>query len=318
MNFIDLLLFIILVWYIWMGVRRGFILSTIEMLSWLGSLLIAFVAYKPFGALLLNIFPGIGFFSAALAFIILIIIARIILDRVADHILMDIPLHAHTSILNKILGIVPGAVNGYIWAALLAAFLLVIPFTNPLSEEVRGSKLANALVGKTSWLDDRWPLIFGGGLNPAAHSHGTEAGEEKFRKLPFSVDHPEVRADLEGEMLQLVNKERISRGIAPLKADPELTIVARKHSVDMLQRGYFSHYTPEGADPFERMQKNDIYFRSAGENVAFAQTLFLAHYGLMHSPGHRANILNPSFGRLGIGIEDGGIYGLMITQDFRN
>lgn len=38
----------------------------------------------------------------------------------------------------------------------------------------------------------------------------------------------------------------------------------------------------------------------------------------MESPGHRANILNPEFGRLGIGILDGGIYGLMITQNFRN
>jgi uncharacterized protein YkwD len=38
----------------------------------------------------------------------------------------------------------------------------------------------------------------------------------------------------------------------------------------------------------------------------------------MNSPGHRANILNPSFGRVGIGILDGGFYGLMISQEFRD
>ncbi|WP_432711580.1 CAP domain-containing protein, partial [Pedobacter sp.] len=87
---------------------------------------------------------------------------------------------------------------------------------------------------------------------------------------------------------------------------------------DMFDRGYFSHYTPEGEDPFARIRKYRVSFMSAGENLALAQTLPLAHVGLMNSPGHRANILNPSFGRLGIGILDGGIYGLMITQNFRN
>lgn len=51
---------------------------------------------------------------------------------------------------------------------------------------------------------------------------------------------------------------------------------------------------------------------------ALAPTLSQAHTGLMNSPGHRANILNNGFGRVGIGILDAGIYGLMITQNFRN
>jgi uncharacterized protein YkwD len=66
------------------------------------------------------------------------------------------------------------------------------------------------------------------------------------------------------------------------------------------------------------MKKGKIVFLTAGENIALAQTLSVAHTGLMNSPGHRANILNPAYGRLGIGILDGGIYGLMITQNFRN
>jgi uncharacterized protein YkwD len=38
----------------------------------------------------------------------------------------------------------------------------------------------------------------------------------------------------------------------------------------------------------------------------------------MNSPGHRANILERSYGRVGIGILDGGMHGLMISQEFRN
>jgi uncharacterized protein YkwD len=61
-----------------------------------------------------------------------------------------------------------------------------------------------------------------------------------------------------------------------------------------------------------------VRFLAAGENLAYAHTLQIAHTGLMNSPGHRANILRKQFGRLGIGILDGGIHGLMITQNFRN
>jgi uncharacterized protein YkwD len=68
----------------------------------------------------------------------------------------------------------------------------------------------------------------------------------------------------------------------------------------------------------DRMQQARIGYLSAGENLALAPSLYLAHSGLMRSPGHRANILRPQFGRLGIGILDTGQHGLMVTQNFRN
>jgi uncharacterized protein YkwD len=66
------------------------------------------------------------------------------------------------------------------------------------------------------------------------------------------------------------------------------------------------------------MRRSRLRFLAAGENLALARTLPMAHQGLMNSPGHRANILRASFGRVGIGIADGGRYGLMVTQNFRN
>jgi uncharacterized protein YkwD len=132
------------------------------------------------------------------------------------------------------------------------------------------------------------------------------------------VKSPRTREDLEVKMLELVNEERIKRGLSPLKADPEMTLVARAHSRDMFARGYFSHYTPEGKDPFDRMKEAGVRFVTAGENLALGKTLNICHNGLMNSPGHKANILHKSFGRLGIGILDGGVHGLMISQEFRN
>ncbi len=66
------------------------------------------------------------------------------------------------------------------------------------------------------------------------------------------------------------------------------------------------------------MREANVRFLTAGENLALAQSLQIAHTGLMNSPGHCANILQRDFGRGGIGIRDGGMHGLMVTQDFRN
>jgi uncharacterized protein YkwD len=53
-----------------------------------------------------------------------------------------------------------------------------------------------------------------------------------------------------------------------------------------------------------------------GENLALAPSVDLAHIGLMNSPSHRENILDPNFKRIGIGIIDADPYGKMITQVF--
>jgi uncharacterized protein YkwD len=86
----------------------------------------------------------------------------------------------------------------------------------------------------------------------------------------------------------------------------------------MFTRGYFSHYTPGGVSPFDRMADAGVTYVYAGENLALAPSTDLAMQGLMNSPGHRANILNPNFNKIGIGVIDGGIYGKMYSQEFTN
>jgi uncharacterized protein YkwD len=66
------------------------------------------------------------------------------------------------------------------------------------------------------------------------------------------------------------------------------------------------------------MRQANVRFATAGENLALAPTIPVAHNGLMNSPGHRANILRREFGRVGIGVMDAGMRGLMISQEFRN
>jgi len=117
-------------------------------------------------------------------------------------------------------------------------------------------------------------------------------------------------------MLSLVNQERQRQGLAPLVADAKLTQLARQKSQDMVNKNYFSHTSPTYGSPFDMMKAAGVRYRTAGENIACAPSTTRAHDALMNSPGHRANILNPAFTHVGIGIVKGGSCGMMFTQMF--
>jgi uncharacterized YkwD family protein len=117
-------------------------------------------------------------------------------------------------------------------------------------------------------------------------------------------------------MVTLVNGERAKAGLRPLTADLRLVQTARAKSQDMISGGYFGHESPRLGSPFDQMRAAGIAYATAGENIAGNSGVEGAQVSLMNSPGHRANILNPKFTRMGIGIIRGGAYGLMVTQQF--
>jgi len=92
--------------------------------------------------------------------------------------------------------------------------------------------------------------------------------------------------------------------------------VARQHSVEMFQLKYFGHQSPSLGSPFDRLQAAKISYTRAGENLAYARSVAIAHRGLMESPGHRENILRPEFTKVAIGVIAAGSYGRMFTQLF--
>lgn len=120
----------------------------------------------------------------------------------------------------------------------------------------------------------------------------------------------------EAQMLELINGERRKNNLPPLKADLELTRVARIKSQDMIDNNYFSHYSPTYGSPFEMMDNFGIEYLQAGENIASNRTVQGAHEGLMNSSGHRKNILNPNFTHIGLGIKPKARAGLIFTQMF--
>ena len=124
---------------------------------------------------------------------------------------------------------------------------------------------------------------------------------------------------LELEVVLLVNAERAGQGLAPLQVDDRLTAAAQGHARDMAQNDFFSHTGANGSTFDERIRDEGYSGGSLGENIAAGYSSAEAVVaGWMDSPGHRANILNSSFGHIGVGhvLEAGSQYGHYWSQSF--
>lgn len=318
MNYIDLLLLVVVLFSAYTGYRKGFLLGTADLLTWAGSLIAALLLYNPAAEALERAGLAFGVWTLPIAFILIMILVRLVAGTALSFLLRQTAPSAHTHPVNRFGGLLPGVLSGTINAMIIAALLLVVPISNTLHQAAQESRGVNRLAEGVAWLDHRISPVFDPAIRRTVNNLTVKPDSQKSVELPFRVTNFRARPELEQEMLERVNKERAGVGLPPLKWDPELLPVARAHSADMFRRGYFSHVSPEGASAGDRIRKAGVRFLTAGENLALAPTLTLAHNGLMNSPGHRANILNKAYGRVGIGILDGGIRGLMVTQNFRN
>jgi uncharacterized protein YkwD len=318
MNFVDILLLFLILMCLWSGYQKGFIVGALDLLLLALGLLTAFLAYPYVAAFFEKNVTSIGVWTLPLSFLLTYLVARILFSILASKALRSVPARAQVNPANRALGLLPGAVNGLLYAAIASALLLSLPLFDGLSAKARESAIANELSPHVEWAEAKLAPVFDKAMNHTMNNLTVDPESKKTVTLSFSVKNPKTREDLEAQMLQMVNEERQKEGLPALKADPEMREVARAHSRDMFARSYFSHINPEGKTPAERARNAGVRFLTAGENLALAPTLKLAHNGLMNSPGHRANILHKSFGRVGIGILEGGRHGLMVTQNFRN
>jgi len=67
--------------------------------------------------------------------------------------------------MNKALGVLPGLINGLLWAAFLGTFLLLLPIAPGITNAVQESRLANKLVGQVGWLGQKFSDVFSGAIN---------------------------------------------------------------------------------------------------------------------------------------------------------
>lgn len=116
------------------------------------------------------------------------------------------------------------------------------------------------------------------------------------------------------EVIRLTNEKRSANGLSPLNENPTLSSAALAKGNDMLAKGYWAHFAPDGTSPWSFFQSFGYKYRYAGENLArdFASP-GSAVEAWMASPTHRDNILNTNYKEVGIGVVEGALSGVDTT-----
>jgi len=322
-NWVDWAIVGIILFYGVEGYAVGGVAAFFDFLKFVASFFVALRIYTIIGSLLSHFFSlpqgisnAIGFFVAAffIEFLLQIFLGKLI-SRVIENSLLQKPQYRK---LNNFIGILPGVMSGLVLVMFLLTVIVSLPVSPYLKNSISDGKLGGLLIVRSQALEKQLSGVFGGAANETLNFLTVEPESNSMVTLHFTYANGKPDTTAEEQMLSMVNSERTSRGLSALTQDPKLQALARAHGQDMLARGYFSHYTPEGLSPFDRMDQAGIVYTSAGENLAFSPNVDLAMQGLMQSPGHRANILSKEYGKVGIGVIDGGIYGEMFVQEFTN
>jgi uncharacterized protein YkwD len=148
-------------------------------------------------------------------------------------------------------------------------------------------------------------------LEEEKSSNNQENAIQESSSPPPQETAPPASDSAEAGLIHMINHIRSSRGLQTLIPNPTLNNIARSRCQDMLNRGYFSHYTPEGKNIGMILQENGIMYAYCAENLGYANPPSWGSPSTiinlwMGSSSHRANLLNPHFGQMGIGVVDGG------------
>lgn len=317
LNAIDIVILVVVGTLAVVGIRRGLILGTLDLVAIGVGLVIAALNYRRLIDPLVG--WGLGRGTAAIvAFVALNVAVLVAVSFVGGLLLRPLarlpwpwPLRWGEGLL----GIVPGVVKGLAIAAAVVVPLAFLQQPLLLSDQVRASRFAGPLVD--TGLDALYAAIARYDVDLADFAVLTARPAGERVDLPFTVSEGlTVDERAEAELLALVNQERAAAGLDPVRADAPLAAVGRAHSEEMFRQGYFAHDSPFTGSPGARLDAADIPYLLSGENLAYAPTVAIAHQGLMESPTHRANILNPAYTRLGIGIIRSENRGLMMSQEF--
>ncbi|MBP6882567.1 MAG: CvpA family protein [Candidatus Levybacteria bacterium] len=325
LNTIDLVIVAVMLFYLYEGYALGFVLALIDFLSFVLSFVAGLLLFGVVGSFIASQFSLAQGFANAIGFFLVALIGEIVFTLLLRRVTRLTPFVSRRQTLQKVstkanhfLGIIPGFLSGYILLSFLLTLVIALPTSAYLKESVTSSHLGSILVSHTTSIQQSIHGVFGGALEETLNVMTIKPESSETVKLHFSVANPTIDSEAEDAMLVLVNKERREVGLSELTMDESLRELARTYSKMMFQRGFFSHYTPEGKSPFDRMDEAQIIYQNAGENLALAPSVQLSHQGLMNSPGHKANILSEDYNKVGIGVMDGGIYGKMFSQEFTN
>ena len=315
-NYVDLIIILVLIYFATEAWRHGFWILLADFIAFFGSLVLSLRFYKYISEFLKVNFSLNLSISNALGFLFSAVIIESFLGFILGHLVYKLPEKIKKHKLNKLLGIIPALGEGVILISFFLTFFISFPIKPQIKTDVVESKIGGVILEKTTNIEKTINEVFGGVINDSLTYLTIKPNSNESIKLNITKLDLKVDESVEEALFMKVNEERKKLAIPELTWDLSIVSVARTHANDMWKRSYFSHFSPEGKDVGYRLENANIKYTFAGENLALAPTLTTAHSGLMASQGHRENILEPRFKKIGIGVIDNGVYGKMFVQVF--
>lgn len=314
LNWVDWVIILVLVIFAVESFGRPLILELLDLVSFLVAFFLSFSYYNfpakyleaqfiiPHGLSLVLGFMTVWFLAeVAFYFSVRLFLPKILKIKIPG---------------SKVLSMIPALLRGLIFVAITLVMVATFPIKPSIKKDIFYSRTGNQILQYAYHLEQPIKNVFGGLANDSLTFLTIKPKTQEKINLGFQTNEFTTDNESENQMVELVNKERVSRGIKALILDERLRAIARGYSADMLRRGYFAHYSPEGKTVADRSLDAGIDFLVVGENLAYAPTVESAHKGFMNSEGHKANVLSTDYNKVGIGVMDGGVYGKMFTQVF--
>ena len=318
-SLIDVAIMLLLLAAIWAGYRSGFIATAYGLATWIVSFAAA-VLFQGQAARLIESFGVSAVTAQPIGFIVVLVLVEALFSIAGHFALTPIVRAVHRAPAleraDRIGGIFPAAARALFVIAIVLTAVVASPLSSDVKASVESSRIARGLIDQISAFQ---PILakLSGQLGETVPLFVTKLGEDQREDLDLP-SNLQLSADpvAERQMFDLVNEERAALGLARLQWDDRLLPVARQHSEEMFKLKYFAHQSPVSGSPFDRLKTAGVTYTRAGENLAYAQSVSVAHRGLMQSQGHRENILRPEFTHIAIGVVSAGPYGRMFTQMF--
>ncbi|HEX3244406.1 MAG TPA: CvpA family protein [Chloroflexota bacterium] len=322
LNWLDWTVLGVLLIFMISGTRRGLLLGLIDLLGVAAAFAFAYAYHVQATDKLAPFLPFPRSLVSAATVVLLILLAQGVYALLIGLLFRwTWPVWSafqDVSWMNRLLGAGPGLIKGLAFTSIFLLPFALFPLVPPVSAAIERSSVASILVRTAVEQGPRVEELIGRDVADSL-TYLSPPQTDEGQKINFgAVGNLAPDPVSEARMLVLVNQEREQAGLRALESDEALKAVARAHSQEMFELGYFAHNSPVAGSPFDRMSKAGIRFLAAGENLAYAPTVQVAHEGLMNSPGHRANILRPQFGKVGIGAIRSDFRGIMFSQEFTN
>ena len=317
-NLVDAAVLVFVGVAVWSGYKAGFVSTIYGLATWVLATTAAIALQGPASSLVVSLARIPSPLASGIAFVGVIVIVETMFSVAGYFAIRPIVgalRRGRLRVLDRALGTVPAALRSLFIVAVGILAIETLPIAGELRLAVETSRTGRIVSEQVAGYQPQIAAL-------ASQLGGspflvTRIGEDQTQKLDLP-DGLDLVADplAERQIFGLVNEERAKRGLRELDWDERLVPVGRAHSREMFTLKYFSHDSPVAGSPFDRLRAAGIVYSRAGENLAYAQSVAVAHHALMDSPGHRENILRPEFTRIGIGVIAAGAYGRMVTQLF--